>query len=260
MSHLNSFSFLWNVIQVTALGLFSLTLSQKMLRRRPILSASILGTAALICIIVTALIPFHFPTQLVQASSPIVATPPLQNSSDVDSSVAINPPRSREAAREDLHLLFAFNPALLLQRITTTSHQPESSALGMNTILQLGLALGCLWSFFQMINQLVVIRRLSRNARFIHDSRFLTIARGLAMEMNSPRGIRFAESESIGSAAVVGWWTPVVIVRSHWQSWTDDELKLVLAHEFAHAKGRDPFWRLISMINRCLHFYNPQPI
>src|SRR5207247_10805775 len=64
-------------------------------------------------------------------------------------------------------------------------------------------------------------------------------------------------SVDVGTAAMVGWRRPVILVADDWPAWAADELRAVLAHELAHVRRRDYPAALFASVCRTLHFYHP---
>jgi hypothetical protein len=65
------------------------------------------------------------------------------------------------------------------------------------------------------------------------------------------------ETTDLESAAVVGWWRPVVMLPTDWRKWSQDELKAVLAHELAHIARQDALWRIVAALTVALHWEQP---
>src|SRR5262245_17747592 len=65
------------------------------------------------------------------------------------------------------------------------------------------------------------------------------------------------ESNGLFSAAVVGWWRPMVLLPSGWRAWSAVELKAVMAHELAHVCRRDFALRLVAVFTSALQCGQP---
>lgn len=60
------------------------------------------------------------------------------------------------------------------------------------------------------------------------------------------------------SAVVLGFWRPVVLVpQSLLAPQRREELELVLYHELAHVRRRDPQWSLLCLAVQVLHWFHP---
>ncbi|GAA5482508.1 M56 family metallopeptidase [Haloferula sargassicola] len=74
----------------------------------------------------------------------------------------------------------------------------------------------------------------------------------------SPR--RLAEIrlfDSLDGPVAAGILRPVVFVPSAWRGWSRETRDVVLAHELAHLRRRDPLWRLLGELACAVHWFNP---
>ncbi len=71
------------------------------------------------------------------------------------------------------------------------------------------------------------------------------------------RVIEVRVTTKLQTAATTGIFRPVVLLPAHWQKWTDEELRAVLAHELNHIRRRDCITALFAEVGRVLHFYHP---
>jgi beta-lactamase regulating signal transducer with metallopeptidase domain len=71
------------------------------------------------------------------------------------------------------------------------------------------------------------------------------------------RSIELRESPAISSPATVGWHNPLILLPTGWINWTNDERRVVLAHEVAHVERGDYLAWLIAQFTLALHFYHP---
>ena len=66
-----------------------------------------------------------------------------------------------------------------------------------------------------------------------------------------------AYSAAIDVPVAIGLLRPLVLLPLAAESWTQERLHLVLAHERAHTGGRDNLWLLVARIAACLHWFDP---
>lgn len=78
----------------------------------------------------------------------------------------------------------------------------------------------------------------------------------LIKQTNRP-SIRLKETQCLATAAVVGWWRPVILLPDSWRTWSHDQLRAVLTHELAHINQRDFLSNFYAEISRSIHFYHP---
>lgn len=90
------------------------------------------------------------------------------------------------------------------------------------------------------------------------DSRFLTILESC----KESAGVRFPvgllSSEECHSPLLCGWLRPSIVMPAQMlESFSDDELRLVLLHELAHIKRNDVALNWLSAIFQTVHWFNP---
>jgi len=71
------------------------------------------------------------------------------------------------------------------------------------------------------------------------------------------RGIFACESPHVAAPLTAGVLSRHVILPSAWRSWPEEKLHAVLAHEFAHARRRDPLVTLAASLNRAVFWFHP---
>jgi TonB family protein len=70
------------------------------------------------------------------------------------------------------------------------------------------------------------------------------------------RHVRLLENNE----SVLGTWgmfRPVILIPAQANEWTDERIRLVLTHEFAHIKRFDWLLQIIAEIARCVYWFNP---
>jgi regulation of enolase protein 1 (concanavalin A-like superfamily)/Zn-dependent protease with chaperone function len=98
---------------------------------------------------------------------------------------------------------------------------------------------------------------------FISGSRPLTVpllrrqVELLRVELGCPRTVRLRETSKLALAATVGWRHPVVLLSENWKTWTDAQLRSVLAHEIAHVAQGDFLASVAAQLGLLLHYYHP---
>jgi beta-lactamase regulating signal transducer with metallopeptidase domain len=117
-----------------------------------------------------------------------------------------------------------------------------------------GFGLGLIWFGAQWLST----RRRLRRVTLISDERSNTAAGEMAQAMGLRRVPPIARSGDARSPQLVGLFRPTLIFPAWSVDEADDEdVRLILAHEFAHAKCRDLFWNLIAGITTTLFFFHP---
>lgn len=71
------------------------------------------------------------------------------------------------------------------------------------------------------------------------------------------RGLRVAETDAAISPMLAGLARPRLLLPRHLRSFSDEQQRLIVAHELTHWKRRDPFWLHASMLLQTLFWFNP---
>jgi beta-lactamase regulating signal transducer with metallopeptidase domain len=104
---------------------------------------------------------------------------------------------------------------------------------------------------------LAALRRYRRGLQPINDASLSEMADVLARQMGCRRPVELKQSASLTTPATMGWRRPVIVLPGDWQTWTNQERRVVLAHEIAHVARGDYLAWLLSQISVALHIYHP---
>jgi beta-lactamase regulating signal transducer with metallopeptidase domain len=69
--------------------------------------------------------------------------------------------------------------------------------------------------------------------------------------------VEVRQSSELDAPAAIGWRRPLLLLPAAWRTWSEAELRSVLAHELAHVRDRDFLARLAARLCVALHFYHP---
>ncbi len=64
-------------------------------------------------------------------------------------------------------------------------------------------------------------------------------------------------SDRCATPVTVGWFRPALILPAGWHQWSDAQLSVVLTHEQAHARRRDPLVQWLALLNRAVFWFHP---
>jgi beta-lactamase regulating signal transducer with metallopeptidase domain len=99
--------------------------------------------------------------------------------------------------------------------------------------------------------------RYCRCSRPIDDQAVDDLVNALTQKLTLARRVAIRESGLLNVAATSGWRRPMVLLPASWRTWTPNELRAVLAHEFAHISQRHfPVWAL-AQLPLIAHYYHP---
>lgn len=94
-------------------------------------------------------------------------------------------------------------------------------------------------------------------------SRLLLAARGLVGWRRRSEllevldGVEIRCLAEIKSPVAAGVFRPVIFVPADWEAWPEGTRQIVLNHEMAHHRRRDPLWRLVGELACVVNAYNP---
>ncbi|NHZ33725.1 M23/M56 family metallopeptidase [Massilia rubra] len=71
------------------------------------------------------------------------------------------------------------------------------------------------------------------------------------------RGLRVCETDASISPMLAGLARPHLLLPRHLRSFSDEQQRLIVAHELTHWKRRDPLWLHASMLLQTLFWFNP---
>jgi beta-lactamase regulating signal transducer with metallopeptidase domain len=144
-----------------------------------------------------------------------------------------------------LVLLALFPLSMFLPKfgvLPITAERGQGSARFSWDVVMLGMwSLGCLVA---MIRLLIAAKAIS-NWR----SRSIMIGNVGKIEIRKLDGLR--------GPLAVGVIRPVIFVPEDWEEWSDGTRTMILEHEMAHHRRRDPLWRWVAEIACVIHGYNP---
>jgi len=69
--------------------------------------------------------------------------------------------------------------------------------------------------------------------------------------------VEIRELPDLRSPVAAGVLNPVIFVPSSWREWPEESRRVVLEHELAHHRRRDPLWRLLAEMACAVHWYHP---
>lgn len=94
-------------------------------------------------------------------------------------------------------------------------------------------------------------------ARPLEDERWGAIGREVAGELRMRWPVRLLQTDAVAFIGTWGILRPSVLVPSGTETWTDDRVRMVLAHELAHARRRDWPLQVLAEAARAIYWFNP---
>lgn len=149
-----------------------------------------------------------------------------------------------------------------LQKGTTTAGAPAqpSHTFSLNAFPWLvevwlfGVALFSLRS----AGGIVLLERQRRRESTLVEERLLEICHTLQHQLGITRAVRYCESAVLQAPAVIGWFRPIVFLPAcALTGLSEEQLRLVIAHELAHIRRYDALVNLFQVSAETLLFYHP---
>lgn len=78
-----------------------------------------------------------------------------------------------------------------------------------------------------------------------------------ARRLGITKRIAVAVSEQIGTAAIVGWRRPLLLLPTDWGEWSGLERKAIFAHELAHVRRADYLLTSLAQATVAVNFFHP---
>lgn len=251
-----TFSAIWCAVQVCFLCATVVPIVQIFLNRRPQLASRIAAGAFTVVLLVTLLIPLQFPAADVPVSvvESTDGTRLPSNSADPTPITSLHSDTPANAFfPENIHIDFR----RILARIQLLQETPVSMTPHVGTSLLIVLWLGVSLGLIQLGIGLTSLWLLRRHSLRLEDECLRATASSLFRGLQTSGPVEIRESSRVDCAAVVGFVRPIIVLSPQWRTWSNDELRAVLAHELAHLSRRDSVWRLVASVCSAVHFYNP---
>jgi beta-lactamase regulating signal transducer with metallopeptidase domain len=245
-------SLAWCWVQTLVVAGAAIGLSMLATRRSPAAGAAIawVGVLAALALMLLAPIP-----------APRWATSEIQQ---VKSSlVAADQPAAKATFPTDASNDFDAGRAMNLKAIGRIVASVEQSQTAVASHIEIGRVIvgivgaGILLGLARIGYGLWAIAILCRKSRVIVEEQLAAVIHELRPKLGLRQLPQVRESDGLFSAAVIGWWRPMILLPSGWREWSAAELKAVMAHELAHVCRRDFALRLVAVFTSALQCGQP---
>ena len=246
----------WAWGQGLVVAFLAIVLSALAMRRRPAASAAIASVGFIATLTLTMLTPIPVPRwELRFENSQQKSIARSDGSAFADVTTASSMERQQSANEPDSGATFDFDRlrgilATRLQTVMTKHHVAAEYVLGI-------LVFGVLFSTLRVAYGVWSILVLCKVSQVVVDRQLDSVVRELATRLGVQRIPNVHVSGCLVSAAVVGWWRPIIVLPDGWREWSLAELRAVLAHELAHIARQDPVMRLVAACTVALQFGQP---
>lgn len=135
-------------------------------------------------------------------------------------------------------------------RASFVNFSARSAALGIWVV-------GSLGSVFILLAGLVRLRWLASRARDIDAGPWFALGEELRPWYGLGSPVRLLQSDHSSLLITWGWGRPRVLLPAAAREWSDDRIRVVLAHELAHIARGDWGFQLAAEVLRAVYWFNP---
>ncbi len=141
---------------------------------------------------------------------------------------------------------------------TPSARSFAERVVGLAGWLLLPWLAGVAWCTAPLARELAEARKLRRAAQPVADLEVSRTAAGLAARLGFRRPPPLLVADSLTSPLLLGVVRPAVVLPAALLTdSTDAEIRLMLAHEFAHLRRRDLLWSWLPAAAQALFFFHP---
>jgi beta-lactamase regulating signal transducer with metallopeptidase domain len=170
---------------------------------------------------------------------------------------------SHNLTRFSLLLLLCMPFFLLLPEwyVLPSSHyiSPVQEAVNQSSppwILWLWLS-GMVLCIVRVASSLLQLHWWQKNSHVIDDAELQQLVENCKIKQHVTGNIILRELHHQAGPVASGIFSRLIYFPPNWRKWNQQTLSAVILHEIGHHSHRDPLWRLISLITRSIHWYNP---
>jgi beta-lactamase regulating signal transducer with metallopeptidase domain len=138
-----------------------------------------------------------------------------------------------------------------------TSDLPTGRSRRWPSIIAAVLLASVALALARILCGMAAMRRYRAGMLAIDDARLTELAAILSLQMGCHRPIELKQSNSLATPATMGWRRPLIVLPADWRAWTEEERRVVLAHEIAHIARGDYIAWLVAQFSVALHVYHP---
>lgn len=262
---------LWIVLQCSMVGIIAILLMLPLSRSRPDTRGrlAMAGLAAMGIVLLAGIIPGS------GWMAPMSDEPPQARSMEVDETLfhstgsAVPPdaalvtnapsPNAQPLSEQWQQLTAWFVPAETQSplEVTADNRQPVRSSSPWMLWFAGVLGIAQLLAICRIVGGLWALKLLERRSRPCVDADMQQRMLRLSSQSGVEAPLDLALIDRLQTPAVVGWKRFTILLPDEFEQWSSSQRDSVLAHELAHIKRCDAWWRAVAVLLQALHFYNP---
>jgi beta-lactamase regulating signal transducer with metallopeptidase domain len=251
----------WCPLQITVLTLLALGLDAIIGRRRPAAGALVVASALIAVVGLTAAVFSPWPSWV----PTVERFTPRRIASKIDEVPGnIAGDRSGQPApplfvddRAEANEAIASSAALVEPSTSVLAQFSSVIAARWRQILAVLYLAGTSLMAVRFGLGLAAVRAYRRHSIPLRDRRLVGLLVFVCEQLGESRSIELRESAQLNTPATIGWRRPILLLPSHWPTWSDSECRAALAHEVAHIRRDDFLLWILAQAGVVLHFYHP---
>ncbi|HIK93137.1 MAG TPA: M56 family metallopeptidase [Planctomycetes bacterium] len=249
----------WCTLQVTLVTLFGLAWSALAARHSSARACSILCVTVVAATSLTLVSPLPIHSWITVTVDYFDASSDKLTSADTQRSLDGELPQSAGQSQSDSDQAgISLSQVLSAARfLASNAERPRRENPTSFTIASWCCTVLAAFGFVRLVFSLVFVARTQRLGIRVRDSQLIELVQQMASQLSCQTVPSIRESHRLTSAAVAGFWRPVLVLPDNWRAWTADEQKAVVAHELAHIVRHDSTWRCVASGILAMHFFNP---
>jgi beta-lactamase regulating signal transducer with metallopeptidase domain len=145
----------------------------------------------------------------------------------------------------------------------TSDGVPQGSPAAGNAPVPLAMLLGGLWiagavaALSMLVLALTRLRRLGQQSWPLADKDWIEAAAVTSARLGLARVPRLMLSDAVDTPMAGGVWRPSIFLPRDAAAWSGERRDVVLAHELAHHRHRDPLRHLLARIAVAVYWFHP---
>ena len=132
-----------------------------------------------------------------------------------------------------------------------------SPVIDLETIIVIGWACGFSVTALLLLVEGWRLVRISSRAERIHSAEWILVVEQIAESYNVRRRVELLQTSAPDLLATWGLFKPRVLLPAHVSDWSEDRIRIVLAHELAHIRRHDWFIQIAAEAVRTIFWFNP---
>ncbi|QDU11016.1 DUF1559 domain-containing protein [Gimesia aquarii] len=254
-------SVVWLSLQVTIVAVASAFLYLILRSRGPVLRSLVISSSMLITLFLASMAFSPWPKWSIERTKQSIGEAPQMNQRVIakeNAVVAESDSNNSNVAPVKLESVWGsawsgFVAGLERKHPVENLEEPYSWPAIIGFLFLGGISLG----FTRLCVGYFLLKQELKHTTDLDGTDVRELLDGLLREHNYSSTIRLRETQRLATAAVVGWWRPVILLPHVWRTWSADQKTAVLTHELSHILQRDFLSNLCAEISRSIYFYHP---